>query len=230
MHTSAEYKALCLQIYRNALASVTAEVKRIRSGDRGAKPAVLMDLDATVIDNSKFDLFLLANDLKFSHKIRRDWFAGHPEGESLVPGALDFIRAVEDQNVEVIFISSRLDDQKEATFSTLKRLGVFPGDAELKEVGERLLLREDVRSKEPRWRKVEESFTVVAYLGDNLADFASEFEAPAVTSYAQRNESVSSYADKWGSRWFVLPNPVYGDWLMSLTEKDIEGLLNEAKD
>jgi 5'-nucleotidase (lipoprotein e(P4) family) len=173
---------------------------------------------------------LLANNLKFSHKIRRDWLSGHPEGESLVPGALDFIRAVEDQNVEVIFISSRLSDQKEATFSTLKRLGVFPGDAELKEVGERLLLREAVRSKEPRRKKVNESYTVVAYLGDNLADFASEFEAPVVTSYTQRNESVSSYADRWGSRWFVLPNPVYGDWLMSITEKDIEGLLKEAKD
>jgi hypothetical protein len=56
MHTSAEYRALCLQTYKNALAAVTDEVELRGSGDKGAKLAVVMDLDATVLDNSRFDL------------------------------------------------------------------------------------------------------------------------------------------------------------------------------
>lgn len=230
MHTSAEYRALCLQTYRGALAAVTAEVKRMRFGKRGAVPAVVMDLDATVIDNSKFDMFLLANNLKFTRKINKDWLAAHPGGEALVPGALKFIRGVEAQGVEVFFITSRTSDRKETTFATLKRLGVFAEDAELDDVSMRLLLRTDTRSKEPRRKRVLESYTVVGYVGDNLADFAPEFEAPSTASFAERNGLVSMYADRWGARWFVLPNPVYGDWLTSLGEENIEGLLKEAKD
>jgi 5'-nucleotidase (lipoprotein e(P4) family) len=225
MHTSAEYRALCLQIYKNALAAVTDEVTLRRSEDKGTKLAVIMDLDATVLDNTRFDLFLLANNLKFSHKIRRDWISRHPYEVSLVPGALDFIKAVEAQQVEVIFISNRPNNQKEITFSTLKHLGVFPEDAELKQIEDRLLLREDVRSKEPRRQRVRESFSVVAYVGDNLADFAQEFEASKTSYYLRRNELVRPHIAELGLKWFVLPNPVYGDWYESLKEEDIEYLL-----
>jgi 5'-nucleotidase (lipoprotein e(P4) family) len=230
MHTSAEYRALCLQTYKNALAAVTDEVEKRRSEDKGAKLAVVMDLDSTVLDNTRFDLFLLANNLKFSHKIRKDWISRHPGGVSLVPGALDFIRAVKAQQVEVIFITNRPSDQKEITFSTLKHLGVFPEDAELKQIEDRLLLREDMRSKEPRRQRVRESFSVVVYVGDNLADFAQEFEAPKASSYLRRQELVRPHVAELGLKWFVLPNPVYGDWYESLKEEDIKDLLKETTD
>jgi 5'-nucleotidase (lipoprotein e(P4) family) len=230
MHTSAEYRALCLQIYKNALAATTDEVKLRRSKNKEAKLAVVMDLDTTVLDNTRFDLFLLANNLKFAHEIRRDWIARHPYEVSLVPGALNFIKAVESQQVKVIFISNRPNNQKEITFSTLKRLGVFPEDAELEQIEDRLLLREDVRSKEPRRQRVRESFSVVAYVGDNLADFAQEFEAPKTSSYLRRQELVRPHIAELGLIWFVLPNPVYGDWYESLKEEDIKDLLKETKD
>jgi acid phosphatase len=153
----------------------------------------------------------------------------HPDEVSLVPGALDFIKAVKNKKVEVIFISNWPSNQKEITFSTLKRLGVFPKDSKLEQIEGRLLLRDDVRSKEPRRQRVKESFSVVAYVGDNLADFSEEFESPGKSSHLDRNEFVIPHTDKWGTKWFVLPNPVYGDWLMSLKEKDIKDLLEEAK-
>jgi acid phosphatase len=229
MNTSAEYRALCLQTYRNALAAVTDEVALRRSKDKSARLAAVMDLDETVLDNSRFNLFLMANDLKFTDVLWTNWIARNSHEVSLVPGALDFIKAVESQQVEVIFISNRSKEQKGITFTTLKRLGVFPEDAELKQIEDRLLLRADTGSKEARRQRVTESFSVVAYVGDNLADFSKEFEASGTSSYIKRNGLVMPHAADWGTRWFVLPNPVYGDWYRSLKERDIENLLSKEK-
>lgn len=66
----------------------------------------------------------------------------------------------------------------------------------------------DSSSKELRRKAIGEKYHVVAYLGDNLGDFPGEF-GPTVDSRFQR---VDSFAEVWGNRWFVLPNPVYGDW------------------
>ena len=41
---------------------------------------------------------------------------------------------------------------------------------------------------------------VLAYLGDQLGDFPAEGEEPG------------DGTSLWGSRWFMIPNPMYGDW------------------
>ena len=46
-------------------------------------------------------------------------------------------------------------------------------------------------------------------LGDNLADFSSLFDKKELN---ERLQNTNASAKDFGSRFIVLPNPVYGDW------------------
>lgn len=53
-------------------------------------------------------------------------------------------------------------------------------------------------------------------IGDNLGDFMSDVDQPV----AARREMVQPYAEYWGERWFMLPNPQYGSWESVLFDGD----------
>ena len=56
-------------------------------------------------------------------------------------------------------------------------------------------------------------YHVVAYLGDNLGDFPGEPEQPGccATPRGPSQESGIGWS-LWGTRYFMLPNPIYGGW------------------
>ena len=45
--------------------------------------------------------------------------------------------------------------------------------------------------------------TVVAWVGDNILDF------PGMSQAARQDPAMLA---PFGSRWFILPNPMYGSW------------------
>jgi acid phosphatase len=65
-------------------------------------------------------------------------------------------------------------------------------------------------------------FNVLLYVGDNLRDFSESFAAPKLSkdapaaafdqAIAARLKSADDAACHWGVDWFILPNPVYGEW------------------
>src|SRR5262249_7079252 len=65
VQTSAEYIACCLQTYQLAGDRVEKEVEKLRADEvnvpndqRGQPPAVIMDLDETVLDNAVYQTYL----------------------------------------------------------------------------------------------------------------------------------------------------------------------------
>ena len=52
----------------------------------------------------------------------------------------------------------------------------------------------------------------------------------AVENIGVRRKKVESVADLWGTRWFMLPNPVYGSWdqILPKTVKERMDLLKRA--
>ena len=73
---------------------------------------------------------------------------------------------------------------------------------------------------------------MVAFLGDNLNDFPGETEQatnPAERIAASRKKAESA-SGLWGTRWFMLPNPVYGNWdqILPKTVKERMNLLKRA--
>jgi acid phosphatase len=243
MQTSAEYQALCRQTFNTALREIkqAAKAAKHRQGrpigtDR--KPlAVVADLDETILDNSRFqsemDAAVWADgmDVGYTKKRWEQWERDNAGEVELVPGAGSFIAEVEKLNVVMVYISNRLEDLKSSTIRALAHNGI---NAEGLQEGlqSRLLLSNGVSSKQERIRQVEEKFHVIAYLGDNLNDFPGEIEqvASSVEQIAVRRKKAESAADLWGTRWFMIPNPVYGNWdqILPKTTRERLSLLNRA--
>lgn len=248
MQTSAEYQALCRQTFNSALREIrqTAKKAKRRHGrpvGPDKKPlAVVADLDETILDNARFqsemDAAVWANgmDIGFTPKRWEQWERDNPVEVGLVPGAGPFIAEVEQLKIVMVYVSNRLEDLKASTIRALAHNGVNTQGLEL-DTEVRLLLKEPEKpggsSKLGRIKQVDEKYHVVAYLGDNLGDFPASPEPSQdrTRQLAARRQYVESSADLWGTRYFMLPNPVYGSWdqILPKTVQERMGLLKRAK-
>jgi 5'-nucleotidase (lipoprotein e(P4) family) len=215
LQTSAEYQACCLQTYH--LAGRRLE-QLLAVPNPPPKPAVVLDLDETVFDNSAFQNALYAANLEYTQDLWDIYEKNDPNEVTLIPGAKAFIDRAEKLGVTVIYISNRGDQFRASTIKALERLGLGTAGIE-----SRLLLKKTVSSdKTGRRAEVESRYNVVLYFGDNLRDFSEVFVAPKVSpsagpdelrkAIAARQKQADEATAHWGVDWFVLPNPVYGEW------------------
>ncbi|QDU64761.1 Lipoprotein E precursor [Planctomycetes bacterium Pan216] len=215
MRHSAEYRAICLQTYNAAIDKVREGVRKLRFSQgrlTGTKPpAVVMDLDETVLDNTAFQARLVVMKQAFDDETFEKWLRDHQHEVRLIPGTANFIKEVEELDVTIVFISNRPDSHRQETIETLGKLGINIDGVEA-----RLLLRTQDRDKEARRAQVREQYQILAILGDNLHDFSTEFSAKGLEgdpkALEKRLELVDKNDERWGEEWFVFPNPIYGDW------------------
>src|SRR5262245_38989054 len=97
MQTSAEYVACCLLTYRLAGDQIERDARQSITDGRwrpdqtnGAPPAVIMDLDETVLDNGTFQTFLYDSGQNFSDELWDRFVTDHRTSNCMVPGATDF--------------------------------------------------------------------------------------------------------------------------------------------
>src|SRR5689334_18057736 len=67
MQISAEYRACCYQAYN--LATIRLKERHAALKDNGKKPAVILDLDETVLDNAGFQAMLLRSGLAYDQRL-----------------------------------------------------------------------------------------------------------------------------------------------------------------
>jgi len=215
MQTSAEYAAVCLQTYNWALERLKQKLAATKNGD--LRPAVVMDLDETVIDNSGYQSFLFKTKSQSTAQNWEVWEKGYPQEVRLIPGARSFIEAAEQMGVAVVYITNRNAKNQDGTIAALKHVGL-----NTEEIANRLLLRDTTSDKSPRRKIAEGRFNVLMYFGDNLRDFSEEFTAPNLNAnddagqkqaIAERLAKVQRANYRWGNDWIVLPNPAYGEWM-----------------
>ncbi|MGY6172205.1 HAD family acid phosphatase [Candidatus Mycoplasma pogonae] len=111
-----------VSVVKDANGKITSiSVKNPTSGK--AVPVVWMDLDETVVNNYKFQNYILLNDKKYNSEIWNQFVNDKQSTE--LPGAFDFIRYVWSNGGVVIFNSNRdLEKTKEATKQNLIDLGL----------------------------------------------------------------------------------------------------------
>ncbi len=225
VQTAAEYRACCLQTYRLAAERLSQKLAGLNR-NASKPPAVIMDLDETVFDNSPFQTWLLRYGLAYTDARWEVWERDHADEVRLVPGALDFIRAAESAGVTVCYITNR--KYRDGTIAALKHV-----DIDVKDIDGRLLLATTTSDKTARREEVRKRYAVLMLLGDNLRDFSEEFRAPKVDpadaaglrrAIAERDDKVSRGGQKWGDDWFILPNPVYGEWTKLTGDNPLEVL------
>jgi len=212
--TSVEWRASCVQAYRNAERmldkarknkSWTAAVEQ-QGRFKKLPPAVILDIDETVLDNSPGQARQV---LKGSDYVPADFTAWVLEEKAeAIPGALEFCRYAHGQGVRVFYVTNRDGKEEEATRRNLARLG-FPLDA-----------KEDVvlcRGEKPAWSTSDKSsrrseiaarYRILLLVGDDFGDFLGGVRV----SIPRRREMAAPYDSYWGTRWIVLPNPGYGSW------------------
>lgn len=206
MQNSGEERALAYQAFTLARMMLDRDLRMNRRG--GARRAVVVDVDETVLDNSRYQATLVKNGKSYDDQSWTQWV--NRVEATAVPGAVEFLRYAASRGVRVFYITNRKQAEKEATAANLKKLG-FPGVTD-----ETLLPRTDPQSssKEPRRQAVSAKYRIVLLMGDNLNDFASVFEQSKTVE--SRLAAVEKNQSQFGTRFIVLPNPMYGDWENSL--------------
>jgi 5'-nucleotidase (lipoprotein e(P4) family) len=192
-----EAKALYYQGYNIGKMRLN-EFLNNKTKKKGLKPAVVLDIDETILDNSPYQAWNVINekDLTWNGWIKR------AQGK-LLPGALDFLKFADSKGVAIFYISNRKEAQKEATIKNLQNVGAPQADA-----NHVLLLQPNEKGKEARRQQVAKTHEIVLLFGDNLGDF-SGFDELSVT---ERLKAVDRHKDEFGRKLIVFPNPMYGDW------------------
>lgn len=200
--TSGEYRALTYQAFHWARVLFDQDLKANRR-KKVKRPAIVVDADETVIDNSKYQATLVKNHTAFTAASFTDWCQRGEAGA--IPGALDFLKYAASRGARVFYITNRRSADKACTAANLKSLG-FPDVSD-----DTLLVRPDAgsSSKEPRRQLVAQTYRIVLLIGDNLNDLSSAFERKPVE---ERLAAVDQMKDQFGSRFIVIPNAMYGDW------------------
>ncbi|MEQ8219994.1 MAG: 5'-nucleotidase, lipoprotein e(P4) family [Arenibacter sp.] len=192
-----EYKALCYQAYNLAHLRLDELVQNTSS-----KPfAIVTDIDETVLDNSPYQVHQALKGAEYSDSSWVEW-TSRIECDT-IPGALSFLRYAKNKGVSVFYITNRLEKERAATLEDLQRWG-FP-DAK----DEHLTMKTTTSGKEIRRKKVSEDYDILLLIGDNLSDFSAIFDKKPLE---ERNLQVQYNAANFGSKFIVLPNPMYGDW------------------
>ena len=216
MQTAAEYEAAVRGTYAAARAALdraladpgwSARPEGERSeGFDSLPPPIIVDADETMIDNSPFQARGVRDGGGFAYENWLTWV--NERRARALPGAVEFANYAASKNVPVFFVTNRDAPQEtESTIATLRSAG-FP----IADDASNVLLRGDPRwpgrEKSARRKFIAQSHRVVLLLGDNLGDF---MDGVAGTPQ-QRQALVAKDADRWGTRWFMQPNPSYGSW------------------
>jgi len=215
---SGEMRALSYQAFNLARMVLDRDL-RMRHRNR-LRPAIIVDVDETILDNSRYQATLLKNRQNHSSQGFTDW-VNRAEATAL-PGAVEFLQYATSRGVRVFYITNRKEVEKEGTAVNLKKLG-FP------EVNdETLLVKTDPQnsSKQPRRDAVAKKHRIVLLMGDNLNDFAEIFDRSRTVS--SRLAAADQNKGKFGVQFIVLPNAMYGDWEGAIYDYNY-GLSEEEK-
>jgi 5'-nucleotidase (lipoprotein e(P4) family) len=223
---AAEYQAASAQVYAQA----TRDLPRLiadpawsavpgQEGIGGKPPAIILDVDETVVSNSDFELTMIP----YSTRGHYDWSSSH----KAIPirGVVEFIAAARELGVEVFFVTNRPCDtfdgvdgdcpMKAATINDIEEIGI---DTD----GDHVLLADEIpdwdREKVVRREYVAETHRVIMLFGDDYGDFVACSRvkplAPCTIPATRDSRAIAleTYKDYWGNGWYILPNPMHGSW------------------
>ncbi|MDF1570958.1 MAG: 5'-nucleotidase, lipoprotein e(P4) family [Bacteroidales bacterium] len=195
---AAETEALYLQGF-----NLAADRSREYVASEGRlPPAVILDIDETVLDNSPFNVDMVRKGYSYSEEKWADWC----EMREALPlsGALEFTKLADSLGITVFYVSNRDEGLMEATLDNLQEFG-FPNADE-----EHVLLKSTTSSKDVRRTIIREKYEVILLLGDNLGDFDGVFDSR--TEHFGKVQ-VHEHKDLFGRKFIVFPNPIYGSWV-----------------
>jgi len=218
VQTSAEYRAASQTVYRAAADQLDVALKQPNwdalvpaergNAAQGLTPAVVMDVDETVLDNSPYQARLVRSGKDYDD-ISWDAWVAEKKAKPL-PGVVDFAKAAAAKGVTILYLSNRAEHLQAATLANLRSAGmpvaddgVFLGLGTFVEGCE-----QNGSEKNCRRQLAGRKYRVLMQFGDQLGDFVQ------IVSNTRdgRTALYDEYRDWFGERWWMLPNPTYGSW------------------
>ena len=211
---SVEYKANALTVFAlarlrldEALADKnwTAAPAEQKADYQALPPAVVLDVDETLLDNSRYQVWMLKNDQTFSTKSWNQFCAA--QISTAIPGAVEFTKYAEPKGVKVFYITNRGVETEKDTRENMARLG-FPMGGNV----DTFLMQ----GEKPEWGSakgtrravVTRDYRVLLNIGDNFGDFDDRYR----TSESERAKAFESDMVYWGRQWLMIANPTYGSF------------------
>lgn len=160
---------------------------------QGQRPAVILDLDETVLDNSPYEARLIAERENYASESWAEWV--REAKADVLPGAADFLQKATDAGVQVFYVSNRRDNLLEPTLQNLEDLDLPNAEADY------VLLKSNTSDKTERREEIKETYKVILLIGDQMTDFAEDYQSFSDNSALQ---------DSLDRHFVLLPNPMYG--------------------
>lgn len=227
---SAEYRAITRQAYASATAALPRFIDdsswSVVPGQTDAAdlpPAVILDVDETVVSNVDFQLTF---ERPFANWKLEKWTS--ETDATPIPGVREFVEAAREAGVTVFFVTNRpceliegVDDscpQKQSTIDDIAEVGIVADT-------DHVMLSQEQgwnREKSVRREFVAQTHRVIMLIGDDLGDFVPCVRrkpyAPctAIATAEDRHAMVAGNAHLWGNGWYILPNPMHGSWTSAL--------------
>jgi 5'-nucleotidase (lipoprotein e(P4) family) len=224
--TAIEHDLIYLQTYRDAQSQLLAALKdrhwdALGKDDRvapikGLKPAVVLDIDETVLDNSPYQARLIRSGGEYNEA---DWAAWcKEEAAHALPGAVQFTQFAAKHGIAVIYITNRAKDLDAVTLANLRKVGLpVSGPDAFLGLGTFVEGCEQIGTqKSCRRQLISRKYRVLMQFGDQIADLVTVI----ANNPAGRRQAMAPYTKWIGTRWFVLPNVTYGSWEPALFNND----------
>ena len=217
--TSAEYKANTFQIYTSAKNNIDkaladkswTALKNQLKDYQNLPPAIILDIDETVLDNSEHQVRSIKNGTNYPIGWK-EWVS--EESAGALPGVKEFLSYANTKGIKIFYVTNRTHDLEEYTRNNIKSLGLpFDNDMDV------LLMKNEKgwgSDKTSRRDLIRKDFRVIQIFGDQLDDFIPLTES--AKSFNDRKILIDKYADMWGEKWYMLINPMYGEWEEALYE------------
>lgn len=214
MQKSVEYKANAEAVFALAKLRLDEALKdksrtaapAEQTGDfKDLTPAVIADADETVIDNSGYQAWMVANGETFNPKTWSKFV--NSQTSAAVPGAVEFAKYAESKGVRVFYVTNRTKAEEPATRENMRKLG-FPMDANIDTI---LTAKEQPdwgSAKGTRRAAIAKHYRILLLIGDNFGDFTDAYKG----SVDERQKVYEENAAHWGKDWLMLPNPSYGSF------------------
>ncbi len=211
---SVEYKGNALTVFAlarirldEALAdkSWTAAPVEQKGDYQALPPAVILDVDETLIDNSRYQVWMLKNNQTFSTKTWNQFCAA--QVSTAIPGAVEFTKYADSKGVKVFYITNRGVETEKDTRENMAKLG-FPMGGNVNTFLMQNGKPEWGSAKGTRRAVITKDYRVLLNIGDNFGDFDDRYH----TGDAERLKAFDSDMAYWGRQWLMIANPTYGSF------------------
>ena len=211
--TSAEYKANTFQIYSSAKSNIdkalsdkswTALLNQ-KEDYQNLPPAIILDIDETVLDNSEHQVRSIKNGTSYPTGWK-EWVS--EESAGALPGVKEYLSYVDAKGIKIFYVTNRTHDLEEYTRNNIKSLELpLDNDVDV------LLMKNEkgwTSDKTSRRDLISKDYRVIQIFGDQLDDFMPLQDT--ATTINNRKMLIDNHSNMWGEKWYMLINPMYGEW------------------